>query len=417
MSKLGTAFRLLVRPKALIRVIREKASRKNAVPKPLIQKIANVQSMYPADTDVRVLFATSCVGLPGTLASTNYFLSWLVGLRKNNIDARIVAIFQNEQPQHNKQILFSDVVYYPDINGKNGISYLEAICTKFLPEVIVTHGSPFGISKERANVAHSNGARIILFGGESPEVQIADPEEREYFVRTVVGGYDGVIVMTQNIANYWVGQGFDQEKIFMATSIVDTEMIDLIHPCKVEYCATYFGNLAYEEVFDLIDIAGLASQENKNFRLDIFGDAHDAQKRKFQQEIDGRGYSEVVKLHESVDYDQMVGIQKASKMLLFPGRNWKRANAGFPNKLGEYLASGTPVVASNVGGIYGLFEDNRELYLVEPGDNKSFALKCLECLSQQEASWLIGENGRTWSKENIDAKKVAKAFIHKLGLK
>ena len=58
------------------------------------------------------------------------------------------------------------------------------------------------------------------------------------------------------------------------------------------------------------------------------------------------------------------------------------ANAGFPFKLGEFLASGKPVIASNVSDVGKFFTDRHDTMLVKPGeckeiDNKTWPVTVL----------------------------------------
>jgi glycosyltransferase involved in cell wall biosynthesis len=52
-----------------------------------------------------------------------------------------------------------------------------------------------------------------------------------------------------------------------------------------------------------------------------------------------------------------------------------QSTGGFPTKLGEYLATGKPVVVTKVGDIPKYLEDGVSAYLVVPDDNKAFAEK------------------------------------------
>ncbi len=70
------------------------------------------------------------------------------------------------------------------------------------------------------------------------------------------------------------------------------------------------------------------------------------------------------------------------------------ANAGFPFKLGEYLATGNPVIVSNVSDVNYYLENFRDAFIVEP-DNIDQIQKALEyCLDNPDESIAIGENGR-----------------------
>ena len=80
------------------------------------------------------------------------------------------------------------------------------------------------------------------------------------------------------------------------------------------------------------------------------------------------------------------------------------AHAGFPFKLGEYLASGKPVIASNVSDVESLLQDRCDVILVRP-DNISDIISAVEfILAHPEKAVSIGENGRKTAKKNFDHK-------------
>lgn len=70
------------------------------------------------------------------------------------------------------------------------------------------------------------------------------------------------------------------------------------------------------------------------------------------------------------------------------------ANAGFPFKLGEYLATGNPVIASNVSDVSFYLQHMQDAIIVEP-DNVFEIQKALEfCINNPAKAKSIGENGR-----------------------
>lgn len=411
MSKIGTAFKLLIAPKKALAFCREKMVKGRKESIPLVAHRFEINKLYPVHSAKSILIVSTSFGVAGTLASTNYFSAWLIGLRLNNCDARMVATHQTVQPLFNSKILWSDAVDYPSIGGQFGVSFFEKECNCYKPYIVITHGAPFDDAGYRAKIAHNNQSKIYLFAGESPEVQINDTDSREKYISEIVNQYDGLIVMTSKIGDFWKSNGVLSERIFCATSIIDSSGISSIPPSDCSFVALYFGNLVYEEVFDLIDIAKNIKNSMPDFCLDLFGDANERQREKFYEKIVENGCEKYVTLHEPVDFDTMISYQKSAKLLLFPGRSWHRSDVGFPNKLGEYLASGTPVVASDVGGINGLFVNEKELYLAEPGNNKDFAEQCIRCLADPETGKQIGQRGKTWTEENIDASKIALQFI------
>jgi glycosyltransferase involved in cell wall biosynthesis len=69
------------------------------------------------------------------------------------------------------------------------------------------------------------------------------------------------------------------------------------------------------------------------------------------------------------------------------------ANAGFPFKLGEFLSTGKPVIASRVGDVE-KYLTLRDAYLVEPENPEEIKKALLHAITHPDLSTEIGRNGR-----------------------
>ncbi|WP_224981878.1 glycosyltransferase family 4 protein [Geomonas agri] len=69
------------------------------------------------------------------------------------------------------------------------------------------------------------------------------------------------------------------------------------------------------------------------------------------------------------------------------------ANAGFPFKLGEYLATGNPVIVSDVGDVRRYLSHMEDAIIVEPGDVSAIAGALEYCLDHPETAARIGQSG------------------------
>jgi trehalose synthase len=72
----------------------------------------------------------------------------------------------------------------------------------------------------------------------------------------------------------------------------------------------------------------------------------------------------------------------------------KSIREGFCLCVTEALWKGTPVVASNVGGIPYQIEDGKSGFLVEPQDNEGFAERIVHILKNPKEAEAIGEKGK-----------------------
>jgi glycosyltransferase involved in cell wall biosynthesis len=91
-----------------------------------------------------------------------------------------------------------------------------------------------------------------------------------------------------------------------------------------------------------------------------------------------------------------------ARCLVLPRPDSQQARAGFPTKLGEYLALGRPVVVTKVGEIPRFLEDGRTAYLVETGHVENFANKLREVFADRERAEKIGLAGKEVAKSCFD---------------
>ncbi|MBN2020778.1 MAG: glycosyltransferase [Sedimentisphaerales bacterium] len=110
------------------------------------------------------------------------------------------------------------------------------------------------------------------------------------------------------------------------------------------------------------------------------------------------------------------GLTKNHDVLLVVGNNEMLVNAiqrfsavviqksireGFCLAVTEALWKGTPVVASNVGGIPLQVEDDKTGFLLEPDDNKGFADRLVYLLKHQREADRLGRNGKEHVRRNF----------------
>lgn len=67
---------------------------------------------------------------------------------------------------------------------------------------------------------------------------------------------------------------------------------------------------------------------------------------------------------------------------------------GFPTKLGEYLATGNPVVVTSIGEIPNFLKDEENAFMATPGNVQSFADALKRAYNNSEKAIAIGRNGR-----------------------
>ena len=89
-------------------------------------------------------------------------------------------------------------------------------------------------------------------------------------------------------------------------------------------------------------------------------------------------------------------LQRVSDVIL-----QKSKREGFGLTVTEALWKGTPVVASNVGGIKLQIKDGWNGFLLDPKDYDGFAKKIIEILKNKELAHTLGKNGTEYVRKNF----------------
>jgi len=119
-----------------------------------------------------------------------------------------------------------------------------------------------------------------------------------------------------------------------------------------------------------------------------------------------RGFD--LKILNGMAHEDVIRIMSRARCLVLARPDSMQARAGFPTKLGEYLALGRPVIVTKVGEIPSYLQDGVSAYLVDPEDVAGFAEKIREVFVDPVSAEQIGKAGREVALRNFDYKVYAK---------
>jgi glycosyltransferase involved in cell wall biosynthesis len=106
-------------------------------------------------------------------------------------------------------------------------------------------------------------------------------------------------------------------------------------------------------------------------------------------------------------HERLVASYSECAALLLPIRDHPRFVVASPTKLGEYLASGRPVVATNLGEPGVLLSDEESAFLAEPGSVRSFTDALLRALRDSDHAATVGREGRLVAERVLDYRQAA----------
>jgi len=244
-----------------------------------------------------------------------------------------------------------------------------------------------------------------------------------FYTHTVYKLYDGVIVISNYLYDYMKVRIRADTKIVKIPILVnldsfaDTKTVDDLPEKYVAYCGEF--NQQKDGILTLIKAFSLVCAEFPGFRLVLIGDSNSARERKiFTSYVSELGITNKVIFTGSVSRDEVPKYLIGATVLALARPSSLQANAGFPTKLGEFLATGKPVIMTRVGEITKYLDDGINAFLIPPDNVDALAESLRYVFSHPEQSIKIGQMGQGVAFRNFDYRENGKRlseFIRRLG--
>lgn len=233
--------------------------------------------------------------------------------------------------------------------------------------------------------------------------------------------FDGFLLMTKRLIKYFVEEKGMKTPYLHVPMTVDFNRFNTISknkniPKYIAYCGVL--NNKKDGVDVLIDAFIMISKEFKDINLYLIGDATSQEELNiYEKKIKQNGLTNRVIFTGRVSKDAIPELLLNATILVLARPESIQAEGGFPTKLGEYLATGNPVVVTRVGEIPDYLTDGVNVFMAEPGITKSLYIKIHKILHDYCQAVSIAKNGKKVAMENfnykIQTKKIV-AFIRSL---
>lgn len=387
-------------------------------------------------TSVRIAILNTHAGAPGTLASTAFIGAITDGFMQAGVETRIVGLTQSESTWVPASLApFQTGAPWLDVPPASladnlsavragimdGAStetatdtdwYLELLLQRELENfaggdrdlVVMVYPRVLRLLRMAARIVRRKGWKLLVFSTESLTDAQIDPDTRDEYVIEVVTQADGVWALSEYLVEYWKEKGLPEERIFINPPAVRQSAFRRSAPPRAS-SAVYVGNLQHREVDYLLHVAESVHPSMPDFHLTVYGDATEERRRELSTAIDSLGLSGTVSIRPSVLPARIPETLVRADVLLLPRSKGEFSLAGFPNKLGEYLAAGRPVIVTAVGDIPRYLEDGVSAIFVEPDDCEAFASALVNVLSDMDLADRVGASGQLVA-ERISASTV-----------
>jgi glycosyltransferase involved in cell wall biosynthesis len=223
---------------------------------------------------------------------------------------------------------------------------------------------------------------------------------------TIFKLFDGTIVISDYLFKYMKKRIRKNASLFKSTILVNTDEFRP-HPKRPQigkYIA-YCGALNEEKdgVLTLLKAFIFVSKVYPKLKLIIIGDGYKKTEIKtYRKEAINLGVEQNVIFMGLLSRNRLPEILSNAIALVLARPSSVQADAGFPTKLGEYLATGKPVVVTRTGEIDQYLEDGYNALLSPPNDPYIFAKKIMLLLKNNRLANEIGKNGRILAYEYFD---------------
>ncbi len=225
-------------------------------------------------------------------------------------------------------------------------------------------------------------------------------KQRRMALSHIFPKYDGVLAISDNLFN-------------LAKKHCRPEGVVIKIPILVDFPQYNIPDKSSESEYPYVFHAGTLSQQKDGFlgMLEAFGKAKEKLPENIKYVVSGQikessnpgEVKRILTKYKIENCVEFVGylnraqvrqyLSKAS--LVISNRPPSQQNYyGFSTKIGEYLASGTPLITTNFGEVVNWIKDRETAYIVEPNDVNELSNAIVEAFSDKKQAQRIGENAR-----------------------
>jgi len=165
----------------------------------------------------------------------------------------------------------------------------------------------------------------------------------------------------------------------------------------------YAGSFGKKDgLFILLDAFDRIATQRANVRLVLTGKAKDDVMRQILSRITSSPFKNRIDYKGYLDDEAYYDVLNSADIPCMTRIDSPFAQAGFPFKLGEFLATGKPVIASRVSDIAGMLKDGKDVMLVNPGDPNGIVHAVEYLIDNPDKAIAMGERGQEAARRLFD---------------
>ena len=224
---------------------------------------------------------------------------------------------------------------------------------------------------------------------------------------------DGFVAISSGL-EAWVRTRKDGERpaILRVPVLVDTDEMEPSFARAARNDVFYAAAPGYvDEIEFVLDVIEMAREQRADLRIRFSGwEIAEVPRSGLQDRLRAHVASGSAIVEGVLPRERLLESYRECAVLLLPMKDEPRSLARFPTKLGEYLASGRPIVATAIGELDELLSDGKNAFLAEPGSVRSFAGALLRALGDPEHAIAVGRGGRALAEQVLDYRATGEWF-------
>lgn len=297
------------------------------------------------------------------------------------------------------------------------------------PQVVhirsIFEGYPIARSKRELCeylVFEVNGLPSIELKYHYPDVA-ADRELLDKLVQqeqACIEAADLIVTVSQVNADHLVRRGADPDRICVIPNGVDPEVFSYRRPrpsdgrdLRLLYCGTIS---AWQGVHLAVEALSICRREIPA-RLTLVGDGRTRQWRDIDRRCHDLGVADFVQRLEPVSQSQLAEIHHRHDVVVAPltANDRNLVQGCCPLKVIEAMASGTPLIASDLPVVTALARNGVQALLVKPGSAKAIAAAVLRLINDPHLATQLSASARRRVKQHLTWRHAQASLIEAYG--
>lgn len=365
---------------------------------------------------------------PEGMAATTRILAYSKGLVKNGLEVEVICFFPKVVDDPNPDEGTIDGVSYLYLNHRdpkaskirrilydrprsiwNTIKYIKRQNKqKRYSSILLSFDDPIWLLAY-ALPLKLLGITTVFIGDEFPEpirkFKSKIPYIWEIGYKIAYVFIDKRVLMTEALRDFY--DKIVKKPAYIMSSVLDDDRFNVISPHKQPYLC-YMGNMALDKdnVDSIIRAFALVAHDFPSYELRLYGKPRKVDEEVIINVIKESGVEKQVSIKGWVNYAEVPRILAEASILVTSQPNTKRAEGGFPTKMGEYMMSKSPMIVTNVGEICEYVQDGITTYMVEPEDPIGYSKKIRFILTHPEETQQVASNAYQYACKEFGCKSV-----------